>query len=410
MKTAWPLLWSRRKKWVIASLASLCIIALILEGGNSGGGGGGGAGNNDEDDDDGYTGDGYAGSLRWPNPESIKGVIPNNAIYVTLDPTLVRRDDGKLFLLTTRAQHGSTWTADSLYGPWEYQGDTLDEQGGAPSVHRVGNTWAMFHNQHFDYSTVGVSHPESSSPFHDASIVVQTSDTLEPKSWVRQGRLNITWAMKYNVLDAALLTVNSTTAARDGTTGQRQQQHLLTFGSYQEGLFQVPLANPPFKLADNAMSLMTHLERNTTAVQPRDQTEAAYIFARKGWYYLFYSSGRCCPEHSPQTGQLQWMRYDQAYRVVVCRSRRPGGGYVDREGRDCLTENGGTVVLASHDEIFAPGGQGVLDDPEAGLILYYHYARYDMARDKVDDTRKGFLFGWNKLRFDRDEWPYIDGA
>lgn len=34
-----------------------------------------------------------------------------------------------------------------------------------------------------------------------------------------------------------------------------------------------------------------------------------------------------------------------------------------------------------------------------------------MTQNKVDDTEgMGFQFGWNKLRFDRDEWPYIDGA
>lgn len=375
MKSALPLLWSRRKKWIIASLASLAILALILglslgltqpwrtrSDNNSGGGGSG--------HNDGYTGDGYAGSLRWPNPEPMQGTIPNNAIYVTLDPTLVRRHDGKLFLFTTRIKYGATWSADSLYGPWEYLGDTLVEQGGAPSVHWIGDTWAMFHNQHFDYSTVGVTHPESSSQFHDASIVVQTSDTLEPKSWVRQGRLKIPWAMKYNVLDAALLTVNTTTQG-----GQDVQHHYLNFGSYQEGLFQVPLANPPFRVAENGIEQMTHLERNTTAVNPRDQTEAAFIHERKGWFYLFYSSGRCCPERSPKTGQMEWMQYDQAYRVVVCRSRRPRGGFADKDGKDCLTENGGTVVLASHDEIFAPGGQGILDDPEAGLIMYYHYGK-----------------------------------
>ncbi|KAJ1327441.1 arabinan endo-1,5-alpha-L-arabinosidase [Microdochium nivale] len=411
-----PLVWSRRRKWIAGILASLGIIGLILglpigftRPGNA-------------HSDDGYTGDGYTGTLQWPNPEPITGVVPHNHHYVTLDPALVRRaSDGRLFLLTTRGNNrGATWAADSISGPWSFLGDTLREQGGAPDVHRLNDThYLMLHNQHFPYDTIGVSHPEATVPWHDASIVVQTSRTLEPGSWVRGARLDIPWAARYNILDAALLTLDSSSSS---SGGQETPRHLLTFGSYQEGLFQVPLADPPLQLAPDAMQHMTHLERNATAESPRGQTEAPYLFGpRKGWYYLFFSSGRCCPRPAPGAASsppsadapgrnMLWMRYDDAYRVAVCRSRRPRGGFADRQGRDCLTESGGSVVLASHDAVFAPGGQGVLDDPKAGLVLYYHYIHYDAALGAVDPARPGFFFGWNKLRFDRQDWPYVDGA
>ncbi|KXJ85957.1 glycosyl hydrolase [Microdochium bolleyi] len=425
-----PLLWSRRKKWLLGGLAGLCIVGLILglsigltrpgstQSDNTDPDSGTG---NNNTGDDGYTGDGYTGALQYPNPESITGIIPHNRNYITLDPALIRRrSDRRLFLLTTApGKRGATWTADSLRGPWTLQGDTLAEQGGAPDVHVLNAThYLMLHNQHFPYDTIGVTHPEATVPWHDASIVVHTSRTLEPGSWVRQGRLEITWAARYNILDAALITVedSSPTATEGG------QRHLLTFGSYQEGLFQIPLADPPLALAPNAMQQITHLERNASAVSPRGQTEAGFMYGpRKGWYYLFFSSGRCCPRPDPDApkgrgrggapGQnMLWMRDDNAYRVVVCRSRRPRGGFVDRLGRDCLTEDGGSVVLASHDAVFAPGGQGVFEDEVEGLVLYYHYIYYDKTLGAADSSRTGFFFGWNKLRFDQRGWPYVDGA
>lgn len=66
----------------------------------------------------------------------------------------------------------------------------------------------------------------------------------------------------------------------------------------------------------------------------------------------------------------------EEYRIMVCRSRSATGGYVDRTGRSCLS-GGGTTVLASNGNTYAPGGQGVFADPASGgTILYYHYSQY----------------------------------
>jgi arabinan endo-1,5-alpha-L-arabinosidase len=41
-----------------------------------------------------------------------------------------------------------------------------------------------------------------------------------------------------------------------------------------------------------------------------------------------------------------------------------------------LDENGGTTILASHGDIYAPGGQGVMVHPEDGrTVIYYHYGK-----------------------------------
>lgn len=305
-------------------------------------------------------------SYEWPDPVAMVGTIPNNPHYITMDPSLIRRSsDNKLFLFTTGGLNGSVWTADSVYGPWRKQAQTmLDEHAGAPQVYYLNGTYYMFHNSHqFNYASVGVTNPAASSRWHDASILVRSSTTLEHGSWKPHGRLNITWAMKYNILDPSILTIENT------TTGETQ--NLLAFGSYQTGLFQIPLTDPPVALAENAMEHMTHLEWNQTRTHQAvsDRTEATYQYFRDGWYYLFFSSGRCCPSL-----QGSWDdAFEDPYRIMVCRSTDPRGEFVDKDDRDCLTQDGGTELLGSHGDVFVPGGQGVTDDWEVGTIIYYHY-------------------------------------
>lgn len=305
----------------------------------------------------------------WPSPEPLLGTIPNNPTAQTLDPALIRRSDGKLFLYTT-AKNGSVWTASSLHGPWTHEGVAeLRENGGAPSIHQVGDTYFLYINNHeFDYGSVGETDPDIRKWFHNSSVLAASSRTLEVGSWTQHGRLEIDWAKRYNILDAALLTVE----AEDGGTGKRQ--HLLSFGSYQQGIFQIPLADPPTRVAEGANEEITQLANNRTNSRlfSTGPTEASYVFRWKEWYYMFFSSGRCCKQ---QDGT--WLGAGDVYKVMVCRSKDPRGGFVDDEGVDCAKENGGKEILGSHDDIWAPGGQGVMVDEEAGgPIIYYHYGEF----------------------------------
>lgn len=51
--------------------------------------------------------------------------------------------------------------------------------------------------------------------------------------------------------------------------------------------------------------------------------------------------------------------------------------------------------------MYAPGGQGVFNDPEFGPVLYYHYLRPSIG---FADSQK--LFGWNPIDFSSG-WPVI---
>lgn len=59
--------------------------------------------------------------------------------------------------------------------------------------------------------------------------------------------------------------------------------------------------------------------------------------------------------------------------VFVGRSASAHGPFVDQAGVD-MRNNGGTLVLASHGDVFAPGGEGIFTDSKSGKdIFVYHY-------------------------------------
>ncbi|KAK7747816.1 hypothetical protein SLS62_008852 [Diatrype stigma] len=314
----------------------------------------------------------HAQVLAWPDPEPFKGEIPHNDREITMDPALMRRgSDNKMFLFTTGVHQGvgSVWTAPSIRGPWTKSaanafGESDHEPWNAPYVHYVDGVYYLYYSNQYNYvSEGGVQDAEAGKFWHASSLNVRSSKTMEPGSWKPRGRLPIPWARRYNILDGSVLTI--------GEEPDQKREHLLTFGSYQEGIFQLILADPPVTLAPNAGKHIMHLAQNMTSggLAHPDPIEAGFIWWTGKWYYLFFSSGRCTREPDDS-----WASAGDAYKVMVCRSVYPQGGYVDKEGRDCLMESGGTLVLGSHGNVWAPGGQGVMILPEVGgPILYYHY-------------------------------------
>ena len=101
------------------------------------------------------------------------------------------------------------------------------------------------------------------------------------------------------------------------------------------------------------------------------------MFKHEAFYYLFYSVGWCCnmnPANLPPIGDV--------YHVVVCRAESITGPYYDTQGKNCVTESGGTTILASHGDVYAPGGQDVLVDPESGrTVIVYHYCECAVSGD-----------------------------
>ena len=186
-------------------------------------------------------------------------------------------------------------------------------------------------------------------------------------SWTDHGSIGIPVNSEYNKIDPNLLSP------------QGGGSLLLSFGSYWDNIYQVPMSNPPLTIAPGPGP--AHLEQNTTARPnslPAGPCEGSYQFwwpvGGTTYYYLFFSSGSCCNTPDGPGGLVP---PGEEYKIMVCRSESPSGGFVDQNGVACVGGNGGTLVLASHDNVYAPGGQGVMYDPgQNSPVVYYHYGKF----------------------------------
>uniref|UniRef100_L2FLD2 Extracellular endo-1,5-alpha-L-arabinase, putative n=1 Tax=Colletotrichum fructicola (strain Nara gc5) TaxID=1213859 RepID=L2FLD2_COLFN len=163
--------------------------------------------------------------------------------------------------------------------------------------------------------------------------------------------------------------------------------YYLNFGSFWSDIFQVPMTNGGVKANGNPYNIVL----NTTAPQP---VEGAFVYERSGTFWAFFSSGSCCglDSNRPSPGN--------EYKIFVCHATSVAGPYTDKSGKSC-TAGGGTLLLPSHDKIYAPGGQGVLVDPKRGAVLYYHYMNTDIGY--ADSQTQ---FGWNVISWSGG-WPSV---
>ncbi|KAL4915005.1 glycosyl hydrolase [Aspergillus aurantiobrunneus] len=297
------------------------------------------------------------------------------------DPALYQRESDANYFRFSSGHGIHIHRSDSITGPWKGIGEALPN--GSVINHPGRNKlWAPdIHYEPADQKYY-MYYSVSTRGSHDSVIGVASSPDLTPESWTDHGAiLHSTKKSPYNAIDANWISIND--------------KPYLNFGSYWDGLFQVPLQSP-LKVADsegkdNDEVELRRLAYNSTA---NHHIEASSMVQRDGWYYLFFSSGRASRYEKEMPAQ------GEEYRIVVCRSRSGKGDFVDRDGKTCL-ESGGTTVLSSHANIYGPGGQGVVEDKEHGFVLYYHYA---------DTTKRmsfhDYQFGWNVLKWS-DGWPVL---
>jgi arabinan endo-1,5-alpha-L-arabinosidase len=229
----------------------------------------------------------------------------------------------------------------------------------APSVSKRGDTYYCF----YSVSSLGLQ---------NSSIGVATSLSLAPGTWQDHGDVGLPLSNKYNLIDPYVFQETSTSPT------------YFTFGSFWDDIFQIELFPH-----DNMIFFGDWAEKNNRINNViRNSTvnatvvEGAIMHKEKEHYYMFFSVGWCC--NTPQNGLA---KEGDVYHVAVCRADHPSGPFHDREGKDCLNENGGTTILKSHGDVYAPGGQGVMVNPENGrTVMYYHYG---MSLVALEDDKVG---------------------
>jgi arabinan endo-1,5-alpha-L-arabinosidase len=88
--------------------------------------------------------------------------------------------------------------------------------------------------------------------------------------------------------------------------------------------------------------------------------EATDLIYRDGWYYLLGTHGTCCDGAN------------STYNIVVGRSRKVTGPYLDNMGRDML-KGGAKMLVAASGRVTGPGHFGLLDLGDGVQKLSCHY-------------------------------------
>jgi len=249
---------------------------------------------------------------------------------------------------------------------WEVVGNSMvkkpdwKEKGGiwAPDVTEVGNQFYMY----YSFSTWGDQNPgiglaiadKPEGPFIDQGKVfdseeIGVSNSIDPFYMEKDGKKYLMWGSFHG------LFLTQLTADGKQPTGEKTQ------------------------VAGN------HLE-------------AVYVYEKNGYYYLFGSAGTCC-EGAKST-----------YRVLVGRSEKLEGPYLDKNGKPMLDLESGTLVVATNISGKGYAGPGhnaeIVTDGEGQDWLLYHGMSKEKPKLNNGTNRRVLLL--DKLIW-TSGWPSISG-
>ncbi|KAJ5856417.1 uncharacterized protein N7529_010361 [Penicillium soppii] len=296
------------------------------------------------------------------------------------DPGMIQRvSDGKYYRFSTGTGVPIS-SSPSVKGPWTDLGaalpngtsiklDNTDSMNiWAPDVHYQNDQYYMY----YVLSQIGTQ---------NSQIGVATSKTMEPGSWTDHGSIGIPANVNYNRIDPAWISIGG--------------KNILNFGSFWGDIHQVVMETPltvgsatPYQVSWNAT--LNHRE------------EGSYEFKHGDFYYLLYSAGIAgqYSKTAPAAGA--------EYHIRVCRSSTGLGDFVDADGKDCK-QTGGTMLLSSHGQVFGPGGPGVVNDKDLGVVMYYHYYPLAVKESTTVADNANYRYAWNVLGW-KDGWPYVQAS
>ena len=297
----------------------------------------------------------------------------------THDPCMIRDGDYYYVYNTGRGIQAKR-SKDLLH--WERLPPIFDQAPTwpGPDFRFALNIWApdlsFFNNEFHLYYCI------SNFGRNRSVIGLATSPTLDPASpkyhWTDHGKvLESLRTDHYNAIDPSI-------AFDDTAGGGTPPTPWLTFGSFWDGI-QLRRLSATTGLPDPADTTLYHL-----AARPdvrSDPIEAPCIIHRNNFYYLMVSVDLCC------------RGVNSTYHMVIGRSEKITGPYVDKSGTDML--QGGASSLVDNDptgRIRGPGGGIIYHDlPSDRWLLVHHF--YD-ANDRGMAKLQIRPITWSP-----DNWP-----
>lgn len=294
------------------------------------------------------------------------------------DPVMIK--EGNTFYLFSTGRGISVMSSSDLKN-WERQPQVFQEEpvwADEVSPDFDNHIWApdiIFHNgKYYLYYSVSAFAKNTSAI---GLAINSTLDVNDPAyKWEDQGIViqSIPNRDLWNAIDPNLMIDEKGTP-------------WLAFGSFWEGLKMV-------KLADDLKSIAKPQEWYTIARRERSfeladdnpgdaALEAPFIFKKNGWYYLFLSWDLCCRGEN------------STYKVVVGRSKKAIGPYVDREGKS-LNAGGGTLILEGNANWYGAGHNAAYTFDDKDYIVFHAYDAQDNAKPKLQIAQ---------LSWDDTGWP-----
>ena len=300
--------------------------------------------------------------------------------------------DGRYYVFTT----GLTVMSSADLKSWRFEDRVLPEtpewaarkgfrgMPWAPDIQYINGQWYIY----YSYSVFGKN---------ISAIGVATNKTLNPDSpdfkWEDHGMIveSIPGRDEWNAIDANVIV------DEEGTGW-------LCFGSFWRGIKMFKLDETMLRMAEPQEWYPLCRRPEGTApiiaggadglkLDPRGSdfdagngaVEAPFIFRHGGYYYLFVSYDLCCRGKN------------STYKVVVGRSEKVQGPYIDRDGTP-LMQGGGTVV-AQGDERYAGMGHCAVVTFDNQDYMFLH------GYDSQADYRSKLLV--KKLSWSSDGWPSV---
>lgn len=234
------------------------------------------------------------------------------------DPSTIAECDGKYYTFGTGG--GGLISEDG----WSWHSGTERPGGGAaPDVLKIGDRYLVI------YGATG----GGLGGGHNGRILTMWNKTLDPRSSDFHYSTPIEVASSdgmedCDAIDPCLLL--------DPTTGRLWCSYGTYFGSIRL-----------IELDPRTGERMKGNKERDIAID----CEATDLIWRDGWYYLLGTHGTCCDG------------VNSTYNIVVGRSRKVEGPYMDNVGRD-MQHGGGRMVIAAGDRLCGPGhfGRTIIDE------------------------------------------------
>lgn len=318
---------------------------------------------------------------RWVGPPPVGTVTPTRQTPVH-DPVMIR-DKNKYYLFCT-GNGVSVFTSTDMKN-WRREmpvfSKTPDWVNKALPNYRGSSMWApdiSYHNEkYYLYYSVSVFGKNSSC------IGVAVNKTLDSASkdfkWEDMGKVvqSVPGRDLWNAIDPNLIIDEHNTP-------------WLAFGSFWEGMKMV-------KLNHDLISVAQPEQWYTIAKRRRDfvitdssagnaAIEAPFIFKKDRYYYLFVSWDYCCRGEKSD------------YKVVVGRSEKVMGPYLDKTG-GAMSQNGGSLIVQGDaKEWYGAGHNSAYTFDGNDYIIYHGYDAKDRGRSKLIIR---------EMKWDKDGWPII---